>query len=223
MNHPEPKEFRGADFALGSIMGVRTFGVHKEGLLQGLVFKQIWRPGENRAVCMKKGVIPVGDGPTTAEAMARLKKLIGSSGPHVGGHMMNCDCGYYAFYSDVENYYYETIKDRSDRFCGIIEGYGLTVQGPKGFKAEKARIVALLVPDVSKFPAETTEEYLWRNKTGRVRIDEDIIARTQRLYDVPFFTSYEQMLSEFPITQSSVYTGIEEDISAWETDGGLND
>jgi len=218
MRHPEPKEFRGVDFAIGSIMGVRTFGIHKEGLLRGMVFKQIWRPGENQAVCMKKGTLNVG--PDTPESIVRLRKLLGSAGPHVGGHMMNCDCGYYAFYSDVDNYYYQHIQDKSDRFAGIIEGYGITVQGPKGFKSEKGRIVALLLPDLSTFPKETNEEYLWRTKSERVRIDEELVERVRKIYNVPFFTSYEQMLSEFPLSASSMYNGVDIDTDGWETDGG---
>lgn len=42
------------EFAVGSIYGVRSFGLDKLGRLTGVHFKQIWLPGENVAECRNK-------------------------------------------------------------------------------------------------------------------------------------------------------------------------
>lgn len=213
---PSPMQFRGADFALGTVRGVRVFGITKEGMLTGLVKRQPWTPYTNTARCFS-GTLDT----SHITSVARLKDFLKTPGPHTPGHMMHCDCGFYGVYSDTDNYYWN-VKDRSDRVCGVIEGFGLTVQGPRGFKAEKARIVGLLIPDISEFPDESQAEYLWRTKkSGKHRIEELTIKRMKSLYsDTRFFNTMEEMLSAFPLAQSSVYDGVDIDLRGWESDGG---
>jgi hypothetical protein len=58
-------------------------------------------------------------------------------------NLANCSCGYYAYFGqDGEKYFY------SAEIGAIIRGYGRTIVGTKGFRAEKADLLAL-------FPMET--------------------------------------------------------------------
>lgn len=213
---PKPEQFRGADFALGSIRGVRVFGITKEGMLTGLVKRQPWTPYINKARCFA-GAIET----SHIRSVARLKDILKTPGPQTPGHMMNCDCGFYGVFSNEDNHYWD-VTDRSDRVCGVIEGFGITVQGPKGFKAEKARILGLLIPDISAFPEETHAEYRRRtDKLGRHRIDLLTIERMKSLYsETRFFTTYEEMVKTFPLTAVTGYDGMDIDLSGWASDGG---
>lgn len=61
---------------------------------------------------------------------------------------LGCSCGFYAYYNGYNEYL------DSNAIVGIIEGYGETVIGTRGFRSQKARIVAL-APVV---PLEKMEE-----------------------------------------------------------------
>lgn len=90
-----------------------------------------------------------GAGFNTAECLrpARHNKLIGVYGP--GGvrrtieHQLmlpECDCGFWA-YTNGEHLL--SMSGGGPVALGIVEGWGRMVLGPHGFRAEKARIVAL--------------------------------------------------------------------------------
>lgn len=51
----------------------------------------------------------------------------------------NCGCGFWAYYADQDRQFDKGVT-------GVIEGYGVVNLGTKGFRAEKARIVALALP-----------------------------------------------------------------------------
>ena len=130
----ELEEFGGPALVLGSVRGRRSFGVTADGRLTGLYYSQVWRPGENRASCLHDGgvVVRLPDGRITVRA---------ASGREIGtAHgLQGCTCGFYA-------YYREDPYSTSRRISGVVEGYGRVVLGTAGFRAEKARILALLVP-----------------------------------------------------------------------------
>lgn len=178
-----------AGFAVGVVRGVRSFNVDKLGRLRGISYSQIWVPGENEAECRAQAVdlyqatqqrlsyyfdsINVNGGvyvPTqrwitgTNEAEARE-----SSKAH---SLSDCKHGFYAYYDGSNDY-----RD-ADRVSAVIEGYGETVIGTRGFRCMKARIVALQIP-------ETVKPHIAR-----------MVARNYPA--VPILETFEQMVSEFP-------------------------
>ena len=92
--------------------------VWSRGLLRGM--QATWEPGENRAAC---------------RAGSRLHPE--ETVPDTG-----CGCGFWAYWHLQRH---ET-GGSALPVCGVIEGYGAVLIGEKGFRAAKARIVALHLP-----------------------------------------------------------------------------
>ncbi len=124
------------------IHGVRAFGLDKLGRLTPWAMTECgpWLPGEN--VSMHSGFMPedflFASLLATPAERERQIKARQEHGPHTCPH-----CGFYAYtdqQSAAENHV------RRFKVAGIIEAYGKVVQGPLGFRAQKAKIVALHVP-----------------------------------------------------------------------------
>jgi hypothetical protein len=116
------------EFAPGAVLGIRDFllfcpGNHEcpYGDLCGPYMHISWKPGVNYARCLKstKYLHPLAD--------MRLDCLCGFYGLIRPG-LLGTGYSYYPFVS------------------GIIEGFGTVVLGEHGFRAEQARIVAIILP-----------------------------------------------------------------------------
>lgn len=145
----------------GSVVGVRRFSVDTLGRLTGVTHQQVWRPGVNEAKCdgsggrLGMGYVTGGVAgmrvyyhstataePPSPDSAARHTHRCGSKTDEKGREH-GCLCGYYGFFADdPDNHGY----GRGD-LTGIIEGTGVATVGRKGFRAEKARIVALVKPE----------------------------------------------------------------------------
>lgn len=148
-------DFQGEDydFAIGSIKGLRSWSIDDKGRLRGVTHPAIWKPGENVAECkseskrycpsfydwMRKELgRPVG----VPAPMTSRPEPCGAEGCNGELHPEathsfdpNCQCGFWA-YDEVG------FQEHGDA-VGVIEGYGRTTIGTKGFRCEKARVVAL--------------------------------------------------------------------------------
>lgn len=142
-------EFHGAPLVAGSVVGVRAFGVDMLGRLRGVSHDQVWTPGENVADC-KIRVVSEGDAKELRGRYRESAYSISASGrpvsslpafridtdPHDIG---SCSCGFYAYYSGSNDY------ASDERVQAVIEGWGETAIGTRGFRTSKARILALCV------------------------------------------------------------------------------
>ncbi len=96
-----------------------------------------------------------------------------------------CSCGIYAHYLPLESY-----KKTKNGIFGVIEASGKILMGTKGFRAEKAKIVAL---------AGLGDHNEWFEVTKPAFPEP-----TRSLVDfctsigVPYFPTVEQMVREFP-------------------------
>lgn len=167
------EEFGGPALVLGSVRGRRSFGTTTDGHLTGVFHTQVWRPGENRAWCRHDGgVVERRPDGRIVVSTASAREIGTAHG--LGG----CTCGFYAYYQQDP---YTTHR----RLSGVVEGYGRVVLGTAGFRAEKARILALLLPGD-------------RAAVDQVEVD---VARVRARYpDVQFFDDVEEMLSACPPT-----------------------
>lgn len=91
-----------------------------------VVMNYEWQPGVNRAVCLSN---------------YKRKHGLACAHPNKG-----CVCGFYAYYNLDAWGVTADHKVTYPKVHGVIEGYGRCVVGAKGFRAEKALIVGLLIP-----------------------------------------------------------------------------
>lgn len=102
-----------------------------------------------------------------------------------GAHLVpdeHCKCGFYA-YSGREQDQHTGLG----YIAGVIKGYGRTLIGPKGFRCEKAEIVALLDPTKGG-----------TKDTAKRRRRAELLARNYP--EVPQFTSWEALFQFAPLT-----------------------
>lgn len=174
-------EFDGhdAEFSVGSVFGTRSFDVDGLGRLRGVAYRTVWTPGENRAQCLARGGLAAymfgGGTPQPAE---------------IGEHSMTvCGHGFYGYFEGSNDYY------EVGRVMGVVEAYGEAVIGSRGFRASKARIVALHIPAEVRPGARAL---IVRNYAG-----------------VPVFDSFEAMVGEFPPTDAGAGVSPANDPDFW--------
>jgi hypothetical protein len=124
-----------------------------------------------------------------------------SSDTHVSPDV-SCTCGIYAHYLPLESYE----KVRSNIF-GVVEASGRILMGTKGFRAEKAKVVALAGLGACNQWFENTE------KTRGVYPDDVVDFCTS--IGVPYFPTVRQMVFEFPQVDLSSL-GVP-DLHSWKT------
>lgn len=97
---------------------------------------------------------------------------------------MECTCGIYAHYLPLESY------ERTDNIFGVIEASGRILMGTKGFRAEKAKIVAL---------AGYGPSTVWFTNQEKTRgiYPEPVVDFATKI-GVPYFPTVRQMFFEFP-------------------------
>lgn len=116
----------------GAITGLRAFTVDNLGRLRAPQRGTIFTPGENVAKCrLTEAEILYG-------ALHRRRACV----PHRVASV-DCSCGFYA-YTDGRNDFHHPRTSASVE--AVIEGYGTATVGTRGFRAEKARLVALVLP-----------------------------------------------------------------------------
>lgn len=170
--------FSSLGFAPGVVRGARSFSVDGEGRLSGVVFRDsVWYPGVNNAECLKGSKwdpyllqafhqMPYGFVPPM------VHMLPAPEGPH---QFATCHCGFYGFYDGSDDYN----RYLNARVSGVVEGWGETLIGTRGFRCSKARIVALTVHD----------------RPDRAAVTNQI---RDHYWDVPVFPDFETMVAEFP-------------------------
>jgi len=130
-------EFGDRPFVAGSLIGVRAFDADKLGRLVGVNYPQIFTPGENTAKCFGGGLTFFVH--VMSETLGRRPGEERPKSPpqHVTAGV-GCSCGFYAYYDGHSDY------SERGRVTALIEGFGVCSVGTRGFRAEKARLVALV-------------------------------------------------------------------------------
>lgn len=159
---PRDEQFASLGFAVGLVRGVRSFGVDELGRLTGIHYRQVWVPGENQAQCRTEPELTY----STWERQSRPRPV-----EDFAKHLPDCVCGFYGYYDGSNDYHSD-----GRTITGVVEGYGSTVIGTRGFRCEKARIVALHIPDAVKRGGVVVRNYA----------------------EVPQFDSFLAMVREFP-------------------------
>lgn len=137
-------EFSDRPFVAGTLVGLRAFNVDSLGRLIGPTYGQVFKPGENDAECRRRRDVLFGGwhippslsiGP---EVPSVSREAVEARSPKHTLAGVNCGCGFYAYFDGGNDY-----GDPS-RVTAIIEGYGVCTVGARGFRASKARLLALV-------------------------------------------------------------------------------
>lgn len=139
-------DFTGPALAAGTVLGVRAFDIDNLGRLRGVTHADVFRPGENIARCR---ATPQGRWTHVPGGMTWPPD---EPREHHPGSA-DCECGYWAHYDGTHSY------ESAPRASAIIEGYGLVTLGTSGFRAGKARLVALVPPAHLPIAARVADVY----------------------------------------------------------------
>lgn len=200
-----PQGWQGeADFALSAMYGLRcwhvTAGLRKidrpgrapsfeliqssdVGVLTGIHYRMPYLQGVNVSLCGRNRAY---DGWEDPEAWA----------PDHEAPDVSCACGTYAYLlpdapgaAPPKNEY---TKGADFYVQGVVEGTGHVIVGTKGFRCQKARIVALVLPVLTDKPSLASQY---------VAVAAELSAVVQYKYhEVPTFLSVHDALREFPLT-----------------------
>lgn len=214
-------DFSDRPFVAGSLIGVRSFAVNPDGTLRGPVKPETWRAGVNTAECrmgpldllQQSAALSVAAVDNLAWSMHVMtcaargvvnlkKKPKPKAAPEKPVHTLagvNCKCGYYGYFRNRHNPHHS-----DGNILGIVEAFGTVTVGSRGFRASKARIIALVRNDDA---TTANDRYMFgypgcgcgacRILAGQSAISFDKIAAH---YDVPVFATLDAALAEYPLT-----------------------
>lgn len=150
---------------LGVARGLRTFYLDENGWLRGVTYRAAWRDGENIAKCYiarplhslvktTRAFLGAHPAPYTmggvvfdADPDVPPRPEEGHRFDPCGGMEATCGCGFYAYHASEQRY---ATNGPGCRVVGVVEAYGKVVLGTTGFRAEKARILGVVVPPVTE-------------------------------------------------------------------------
>lgn len=218
------KDFRGWDVPLytGPFYGVRDFRVTPDGYLTGVTYREVWKVGENVATCYRTKWVDAEEATEEDEArVASWPPSIAYSFPHpVPGWVIAdprssarkrvpdscqgveaaCECGYWSYHSS-EISAWSGVRS----VTGVVANYGKITVGSKGFRAEKARILALALPgrhQVANDRVRNSNPFHWdRGAEDQTLSGRDLAAAVRANYPgVHLFRSADAMLEQYPTT-----------------------
>lgn len=141
------------DFAVGSVLGTRSFQVNENKKLTGVTFSDYeYVDGENVAKCElcaldnelaaleQKLEQRTRDVNSALERMGQPHRIESPGSTVKSRTMSDCGHGFWAYFDKTDNF------QAPHTVSGIVEGYGEVVIGELGFRATKARILALVAP-----------------------------------------------------------------------------
>lgn len=176
---------------LGGARGRRAFYLDEQGVLRGITYRAPWRDGENVAECMVTKVVNpmgttghhsfIGTGPPYysggvvfhGDPQAAPEPAPGMGWARCGGLDPECACGFYAYHSGETMY---ALSGPGCRVMAIVEAYGRMVLGTAGYRAQKARILAVCAPP----PNEARRRSAQLNKDRRELLKQLSVAHASK-------------------------------------------
>ena len=166
-------------YAGAVLRGQRVWYVDQSATLYGMTFPKPWAPGENVAECYNESYIDGYNG-GSCPCQLCMSMRVRDAGPKVPkwretAHdvSIKCACGWYGITGHSNEYLFTSdyTRHRLPRIEGIIEGYGKVVVGSKGFRAQKAQIVALVVPEGRRTNAASRSWHDLTDMEKKERVD----------------------------------------------------
>lgn len=133
-------DFSDRPLVAGSLTGIRSFKVDEYGRLRGVTVPAVFRPGENVATCPRDKTTVTGS-PSVTTRLA-VSGEVPAEQPKATEHRvgeLGCGCGFYAYFDEDTNPHHH-----DGNVLALVEGYGVCAVGTRGFRAEKARLLAFI-------------------------------------------------------------------------------
>jgi hypothetical protein len=224
-------EFDGWGFALGHVAGARSWKVKPDGTLTGVFHERPWEQGVNTADCRQViGHIIPGIG--VAESIEPVWETDEGGLHRCVGWSWEID-GVFGIYQGFPEKLYKSVldadHDASDckhgfyayqvgtldwgnalNVSGIIHASGKIAFGPRGFRAEKAKIVALFQPVTAERIREEdykSSQYVsvreaFDRAARKSAVSDDVFERISWRYpSIPIYNDIDQMLADFPVDE----------------------
>lgn len=155
-------DFSDRPLIAGSLVGLRSFGVDAYGRLTGVNYRRVFTPEVNVARCAgdsRKGGFIIGPmhlaGLSCGCPMCRPTVETAKTAPDHRVAQLDCTCGFYAYFDREANPYH-----KNGNVLGLVEGFGNVTVGSRGFRAEKAKLVALI--DETPTPLTLVKRHTWQ-------------------------------------------------------------
>jgi len=184
-------EFSGVPFVAGALYGIRAFDVSPEGTLHSPSATFDWGPDINIAICNRE------TGLYNRMIISRHKIASG-----------DCTCGFYAYFQTKYDAYWIPGRARA-----IIKATGTITYGSRGFRCEKARIVAIAfdetvtdTPQRSKSAPPRRAPFWDLRKPPKPAKNRPLTLseKIKLLYpNAKFFTTEAEAVKAFPLTPPS--------------------
>lgn len=149
-----------SDFVYGTARGLRTFTLTADGVLRGVTYPVAWQAGENLAQCLvvrrhadhdsmatwtrDPEFYEVGGLGIPRDPDGDTRPLTGYVRSECTGVEAGCACGFYAYHDPDAAPRYGS--RHGAQVTGVVEAYGKVIVGPLGFRASKARVLAIVPP-----------------------------------------------------------------------------
>lgn len=172
-------QFGARTFYGAYLTGFRSWRVLADGDLKPCVtsIQYTWTEGVNIAQCFRSSVI---SGSLSVRADVPIYDANGEVIDTVKRHELVskvCSCGFYAYFPGKGSHHSQ------GNISGLVKGTGNVVRGPKGFRMEKAEILAFIRPE------------------SPTNIHGALLESILRKYpSIPMFDSLKEATEEFPIS-----------------------
>lgn len=177
----------------GTLRGYREWIRRTDRHLAAVSYNTVWEDGVNQAICQYQRLMTISGLPSRQHRLGE-----GSvPGPR-------CTCGFYAVHEPDER------KWMDHCLFGVIEASGRVIVGTRGFRAEKARIVAVYAPELTDGLIRNYPSVTWftdRERMLEVYPPQDI---TTLVPEIVAMRAAEQLAKEQAIREMELMRAIQE-------------
>lgn len=183
--------YHDTELCVGEVYGLRAWQVDAQGILHGVSYPQAWAAEHNVALCLQfSGAVLVGSQQHREDYVPREKQR------PCAGIETSCGCGFWQQNAS------ETKPWNNTGILGVVRGYGIVVEGSKGFRSQYADIVALHIPERPTLTLRAAR--MWAS-TGSPPSPNMLPNNVERLVraaypDIPIYADRDQMLTDWPLS-----------------------
>ncbi len=124
---------------------------------------------------------------------------------HTAASTRHCSCGFYAYFTSDLN---QLDLCHPVTILGVIEGFGKISIGNKGFRCQKAKILALCAIQTHTLSNVFRDGWFARTWLGVTKSVTNHYLKPNRSNGVALFQDWTQLVAEFPPTDPAEIEGL---------------